>query len=78
MQGKPGKTALFFGSFNPVHIGHLIIAEYFVNSGEVDEVWFVITPQNPFKLDKDLANQQVRKEMLELAIEGILNFYVMI
>jgi nicotinate-nucleotide adenylyltransferase len=76
MHGKQGKTALFFGSFDPVHIGHLIIAEYFLNLGDIAEVWFVITPQNPFKIDQQLTGQLVRKEMLELAIEGTPNFCI--
>ncbi|WP_373564763.1 nicotinate-nicotinamide nucleotide adenylyltransferase [Sphingobacterium sp. E70] len=43
------KIGLFFGSFNPVHVGHLIIANYMANFTGLDEVWFVVSPQNPFK-----------------------------
>lgn len=68
------KTALFFGSFDPVHIGHLIIAEYFLNKEEIDEVWFVITPQNPFKADQNLTDQNLRKEMLARALEDVKQF----
>lgn len=45
------KIGLFFGSFNPVHYGHISIAEYFIHKNLVDEVWFVVSPQSPFKQD---------------------------
>jgi nicotinate-nucleotide adenylyltransferase len=70
---KP-KTALFFGSFDPVHVGHLIIGEYFLNVNNIEQVWFVITPQNPFKAGAELTGEKARKEMLELAIEGVEGF----
>lgn len=59
---------LFFGSFNPIHIGHLIIANYMVEHTAMDEVWFVVSPQNPFKEKKSLANMYDRLEMANLAI----------
>lgn len=71
-----GKTALFFGSYDPVHTGHLVIAEYFLNLPEIDELWFVISPQNPFKADKKLTHESLRKAMLELAVEGFKGFRV--
>ncbi|MBT8206488.1 MAG: nicotinic acid mononucleotide adenylyltransferase, partial [Eudoraea sp.] len=43
------KIGLFFGTFNPIHIGHLVIANYLVEFSDLDEVWFVITPKSPFK-----------------------------
>ena len=43
------KIGLFFGSFNPVHVGHLIIANHIVSIGELDQLWFVLSPQNPLK-----------------------------
>ena len=64
------KIGLFFGSFNPIHVGHLIIANYMANFTELDEVWFVISPQNPFKEKKSLGNIYDRLEMVNLAIEG--------
>ncbi len=64
------KIGLFFGSFNPIHVGHLIIAKYMCNFTELDEVWFVISPQNPFKEKKSLGNMYDRLEMVNLAIEG--------
>ncbi|MVZ65839.1 nicotinate-nucleotide adenylyltransferase [Sphingobacterium sp. DK4209] len=63
------KVGLFFGSFNPVHIGHLIIANYMANYTHLDEVWFVVSPQNPFKEKKSLGNMYDRLEMVNLAIE---------
>jgi len=64
------KVGLFFGSFNPVHIGHLIIANYMANYTSLDEVWFIVSPQNPFKEKKSLGNMYDRLEMVNLAIEG--------
>lgn len=64
------KVGLFFGSFNPIHTGHLIIANYMANYTELDEVWFVVSPQNPFKEKKSLANMYDRLEMVNLAIAG--------
>lgn len=61
-------TGLFFGSFNPVHIGHLIIASYMVEYSYVDQVWFVVSPQNPLKDRTILINEQVRLEMVKIAI----------
>ena len=43
------KTGLFFGSFNPLHIGHMTIAQYMVEFTDLEQVWFVVSPQNPFK-----------------------------
>jgi nicotinate-nucleotide adenylyltransferase len=64
------KIGLFFGSFNPIHVGHLIIANYMTNYADLDEVWFVVSPHNPFKEKKSLANMYDRLEMVNLAIEG--------
>lgn len=63
------KTGLFFGSFNPIHIGHLIIANYMSNHTDLAEVWLVVSPQNPFKNKKGLANMYDRLEMARLAAE---------
>lgn len=64
------KIGLFFGSYNPIHIGHLIIANYMANYTDLDEVWFVVSPQNPFKEKKNLGNMYDRLEMVNLAVEG--------
>jgi nicotinate-nucleotide adenylyltransferase len=50
------KVGLFFGSFNPVHMGHLIIANYMADYTHLDEIWFVISPQNPFKSAREEKN----------------------
>jgi nicotinate-nucleotide adenylyltransferase len=63
------QVGLFFGSFNPIHVGHLIIANYMANYTDLDEVWFVVSPQNPFKKKSTLADPYDRLEMVNLAIE---------
>ena len=64
------KIGLLFGSFNPVHNGHVEIANYMVTSAGLDEVWFVISPQNPFKPAGLLAKDYHRLAMVEMAIEN--------
>ncbi|MBP6432425.1 MAG: nicotinate-nucleotide adenylyltransferase [Ferruginibacter sp.] len=63
------KVGLYFGSFNPVHIGHLIIANYCATQTNLDQVWFVISPQNPFKNPNSLLNEYHRLHMINSAIE---------
>ena len=60
---------LYFGSFNPIHQGHLIIAQHVVNAGLCDELWLVVSPHNPHKNKMDLAPAEDRFEMCKLAIE---------
>lgn len=62
------QTVLFFGSFNPIHIGHLIIAETAADMENIAEVWFVVSPHNPFKPQNSLLNQYDRLHLAELAI----------
>ena len=64
------KIGLYFGSFNPVHNGHLIIANHIINNCTIDQVWLVVSPQNPFKLSASLLNQQHRLNLVKTAIEG--------
>lgn len=64
------KIGLYFGSFNPVHIGHLIIANYTVNQTDLDQVWFVVSPQNPFKQSASLLNEYHRLHLIKTAIDG--------
>jgi nicotinate-nucleotide adenylyltransferase len=64
------KIGLYFGSFNPIHTGHLIIANHIANNTELDEVWFVVSPQNPFKNTNSLLNEQHRLSLVKIAIEG--------
>lgn len=66
------KIGLFFGSFNPIHIGHLIIANYMVENYDIDQTWLVVSPQNPLKNRKNLLGEYERLEMVNLAIEGNL------
>ena len=64
------KVGLFFGSFNPIHVGHLIIANYIVSLGKLDQLWFVLSPQNPLKAERFLLNEFHRQYLLQSAIEG--------
>jgi nicotinate-nucleotide adenylyltransferase len=63
------KIGLYFGSFNPVHTGHLIIANHILNQTGVDQVWFIVSPQNPFKPTNTLLNEYNRLHLLKLATE---------
>jgi nicotinate-nucleotide adenylyltransferase len=60
-------TGLFFGSFNPVHVGHAGIARYMLDAGHCEEVWFVVTPCNPFKAGDALLDERRRLEIVEAA-----------
>ncbi|MBK9449177.1 MAG: nicotinate-nucleotide adenylyltransferase [Bacteroidetes bacterium] len=62
------KVGLFFGSFNPVHVGHLIIAESALNETDLDRVWFVVSPHNPLKNKANLINEHDRLQMVEIAL----------
>ena len=62
------KIGLFFGSFNPVHIGHMAIAGYMKEFTDLDQVWFVVSPQNPLKKKETLLSDRDRLYLVELAI----------
>ncbi len=62
------RVGLFFGSFNPIHIGHMIIAQTMLESNHIDELWFVVSPQNPFKKNKNLLHEFDRLDLVEAAI----------
>jgi nicotinate-nucleotide adenylyltransferase len=62
------KIGLFFGSFNPIHVGHLIIANYMATQTDLQQVWLVVSPQNPLKPKNTLARDRDRLNMVELAI----------
>jgi len=63
------KIGLYFGSFNPIHNGHLIIASHILQETDLQQVWFVISPQNPFKHNHSLLNEYHRLHLVRLAIE---------
>jgi nicotinate-nucleotide adenylyltransferase len=67
------KIGLYFGSFNPIHHGHLIIANYILQKTNIDQVWFVISPQNPLKQSIGLLNEYHRLFLVQTAIEGEIN-----
>lgn len=67
---------IFGGSFNPIHIGHLALANYLCEYGEVDEVWILVSPHNPLKERGDLWPDELRLKLVQLAIDGYEKFKV--
>ena len=63
------KIGLYFGSFNPIHNGHLIIANHIINHSDVDQIWFVVSPQNPLKESSVLLNEYERLFLVKAAVE---------
>jgi nicotinate-nucleotide adenylyltransferase len=59
---------LYFGSFNPIHVGHLIIASHILNETNLQKIWFVVSPQNPFKTSSSLLNEYDRFHLIQKAI----------
>lgn len=68
------RTAIFGGSFDPIHIGHLSLAAEVCRRGMADEVWFMVSPQNPHKQSIALTDENIRYRMVQLAIEGVAGF----
>ena len=68
------KVGLFFGSFNPIHHGHLIVAQAVLNQTDMKQIWFVVSPQNPHKKSKTLLHEFDRLDMVERAIEDNFQF----
>jgi len=68
------EIGLFFGSFNPIHIGHSAIANYIVESSQLNQIWFVVSPQNPFKNKANLLSEYQRLELVNRAIGEDLRF----
>lgn len=69
------KTGLFFGSFNPIHVGHLIIANHLVEHTDLDEVWFLISPHSPFKVKSTLLADHHRYALVNYAVEDNPNLW---
>jgi nicotinate-nucleotide adenylyltransferase len=64
------KIGLYFGSFNPIHYGHLIVANYLLNETDIEKLWFVVSPQNPHKTEGSLLNEYHRLHLVKLATEN--------
>jgi len=60
---------LYFGSFNPIHLGHLIIANHVLNETPIEKIWFVVSPQNPLKESRSLLNEHNRLHLVRLATQ---------
>jgi len=73
---KNNKIGLFFGSFNPIHIGHLAIANYLVEYSDIDQLWFVVSPCNPFKKKKKMLEDYHRVHLVQCAVENDSRFKV--
>ncbi|MCJ7466990.1 MAG: nicotinate (nicotinamide) nucleotide adenylyltransferase [Maribacter sp.] len=58
------KVGLYFGTFNPIHIGHMVIANHMVEFSDLDEVWFIVTPQSPFKIKNSMLDDHHRYQMV--------------
>lgn len=76
MSASKKNIGLFFGTFNPIHVGHLILANFMAQLDQIDEVWFVVTPQNPFKQKQTLLPDVHRYALVQRAIEGNLKLKV--
>ena len=70
------KIGLYFGSFNPIHTGHLVIASHVVNNTDIQQVWFIVSPQNPLKKTSSLLNEYHRLHLVRLAVEDNQEFRV--
>jgi len=66
---RPKRIGLYFGTFNPIHVGHLIIADYMAQNEDLDQVWFVVSPLNPLKQKASLLSDTQRLAMVRLAVE---------
>ncbi|HCK05527.1 MAG TPA: nicotinic acid mononucleotide adenylyltransferase, partial [Flavobacteriaceae bacterium] len=67
--GQSKTIGLYFGTFNPIHIGHLNIAHYFAHHSNLDEVWLVVTPENPLKNKQSLLADYHRAALVDIALE---------
>lgn len=76
MEKKKLRTGIFGGSFNPIHIGHLALANYLCENDYIDVLWFLVSPQNPFKQNEKLLDDKTRLRMVNAAVRGYGRFYV--
>lgn len=74
MEKSKIKTGIFSGSFNPIHIGHLALANYLCEYSNLDEIWFLVSPHNPLKKQTDLWDDHLRLELVRLAIADYPKF----
>ena len=70
------KIGIYSGSFNPIHHGHVMLANYLVEFSDLDELWFVVSPQNPLKKKEDLLDDDERLKMVQLAVADDPRFFV--
>jgi nicotinate-nucleotide adenylyltransferase len=70
------RTCIYGGSFNPIHNGHIALAQQILDENLTDEVWFVVSPLNPFKQNEDLLSDEQRLNMTSIALEGKSGMYV--
>lgn len=69
------KIGLFFGTFNPVHNGHLELAQFFLSNSDISDIYFIVTPLNPFKINSEIVDNKYRLEMVKIATASKKNFY---
>lgn len=69
------RTGIFGGTFNPIHVGHLALANYLREYGDLDEIWFMVSPQNPFKVDCKLVDDSIRLAMVKAATDDYPHFF---
>ena len=74
MEKSKIKTGIFGGSFNPIHMGHLALANYLCEYNGLDEIWFLVSPHNPLKQQTDLWDDNLRLELVKLAIADYPKF----
>jgi nicotinate-nucleotide adenylyltransferase len=68
------KVGLFFGSFNPIHVGHMVLANYMLEFTDLEQIWFVVSPHNPLKQKSSLLDQNHRLQLVNIAIENQSKF----
>lgn len=70
------KVGLYFGSFNPIHVGHVELAKYLLHCTSLDEIWFVVSPQNPLKQTEKLLCDDMRLAMVRMAVADVPNMKI--